>query len=201
MIPTGVRIWYSYKLAPHPGGANQSDHRRIPNLKTTATPCQGLPHSRDCFVCGEENPEGFRLKFEVDENSHVLLRFRARKTMQGYGHIMHGGLQATLLDETLGWAAAIPVRRMHVAAELNVRYLQETPLETDLVVEAWCVKSTSRMSIAEGVIRDMEGKVYTRARGKFVPISQEENEFVNAHLIYHEGDLRIFEDELIPVAR
>ncbi|MCA9424581.1 MAG: PaaI family thioesterase [Candidatus Omnitrophica bacterium] len=155
---------------------------------------KGLPHSRDCFVCGEENPDGFRLKFEIDENHHILLPFRARETMQGYGHIMHGGLQATLLDETMGWAAAVFLKRMHVAAELNIRYLEQTPLETDLVVEAWCVKSKPRMSMAEGVIRDHSGKIYTRASGKFVPISPEENAFVDSQLIYHDGDLRVFDE-------
>ena len=165
------------------------------NLQTSQR-C-GLPHSHHCFVCGEDNPDGFRLKFEVDGNNHVFLPFKARETMQGYGHIMHGGLQATLLDETLGWAAAVLLKRMHVAAELTVRYLDQTPLGTDLVVEAWCVKSTPRLSISEGVIRDLQGKVYTQAKGKFIPISKEENEWVDSHLIYHEGDLRVFEP-LVP---
>ncbi len=159
-------------------------------------PHRGLPHSRNCFVCGEENPDGFRLKFQIGEDHHIFLRFCARGTMQGYGHIMHGGLQATLLDETMGWAAAVRLKRMHVAAELKIRYLEPTPLETDLVVEAWCLKSNPRMSTAEGMIRDSEGKVYTRASGKFIPITVEENEFVNSQLIYQDGDLRVF-DELI----
>ncbi len=157
----------------------------------------GLPHSQNCFVCGEANPDGFRLKFEIGEDNHIYLPFRARETMQGYGHIMHGGLQATLLDETMGWAAAVLLKRMHVAAELNIRYMEQTPLGTDLVAEAWCLKSNARMSSAEGVIRDTEGKIYTRAFGKFIPISPEENEFVDSQLIYHDGDLRVFEDWII----
>jgi len=114
--------------------------------------------------------------------------------MQGYGHIMHGGLQATLLDETMGWATAVLLKRMHVAAELNIRYLDPTPLETELVVEAWCTKSNTKMSSAEGVIRDYEGKIYTRANGKFIPISREDNLMVDSQLIYREGDLRVFEE-------
>jgi acyl-coenzyme A thioesterase PaaI-like protein len=75
----------------------------------------GLPHSKHCFVCGEDNPDGFRLRFELGEDDHVFLRFNARRSMQGYGTVMHGGLQATLLDETMGWASSVAVKRMTVA--------------------------------------------------------------------------------------
>jgi acyl-coenzyme A thioesterase PaaI-like protein len=154
---------------------------------------KGLPHSHDCFVCGERNPAGFRGKFELDENQHVLFRFRGHRTMQGFGTIMHGGLQATVLDETMGWATAISCKRMTVLAEINVRYMKRTPLETDLVVEAWTTSVSSRLVKAEGVIRDEAGTIYTKAVGKFTALSLEETLFVDDHLIYHEGDVHIFE--------
>lgn len=154
---------------------------------------QGLPHSRDCFVCGEKNPAGFRGKFEVDENQHVYFRFRGHPTMQGYGTVMHGGLQATVLDETLGWATAISCQRMTVLAEITVRYMKRTPLETDLIVEGWTTSVSSRLVKAEGVIRDAEGTIYTRATGKYTALSLEETLFVDDHLLYHEGDVHIFE--------
>ncbi len=158
------------------------------------TKLKGLPHSRDCFVCGERNPAGFRGKFEIDENEHIFFRFRGHHTMQGFGTIMHGGLQATILDETMGWATAVSCKRMTVLAEITVRYLKRTPLETDLVVEAWTVSVGSRLIKAEGVIRDENGTIYTKAVGKFAALSLEETLFVDDHLIYHEGDVHIFED-------
>jgi acyl-coenzyme A thioesterase PaaI-like protein len=154
---------------------------------------RGLPHSRGCFVCGEANSEGFRGRFEVDGKHHVYFRFKPRDSMQGYGTVMHGGLQATLLDETMGWAAAVAVRRMTLAAEMTFRYLQKTPLGEDLIVEAWATEVKSRLVKAEGIIRDDAGTIYTRGFGKFAPLTVEETRFVDSHLIYHDGDLRIFE--------
>jgi uncharacterized protein (TIGR00369 family) len=154
---------------------------------------KGLPHSSDCFVCGENNPDGFRLRFEIDDQGHVYLPFKARSSMQGYGTVMHGGLQATLMDETMGWAASVALKRMTVAAELNVRYVQRTPLDTDLVVEAWVTRINARMSMAEAVLRDHEGNIYSKGKGKFIPLTLEETKYVDEHLIYHEGDARIFD--------
>jgi len=154
---------------------------------------RGLPHSKSCFVCGEDNPDGFRKKFEVDEEGHVILRFNARKSMQGYGTVMHGGLQATLLDETMGWATAIALKRMTMAVEMTIRYKKRTPIGKDLIAEAWVATARSRLATAEGIIRDEEGTVYAEASGKFFPLSIEETKFVDAHLIYDEDDARVFE--------
>lgn len=162
-------------------------HRTKPKTK-------GLPHSQDCFVCGERNPAGFKGKFEIDDHGHILFRFRGHPTMQGFGTIMHGGLQATILDETMGWATAVSCKRMTVLAEITVRYMKRTPLETDLVVEAWTTSVGSRLIKAEGVIRDEQGTIYTKAVGKFTALSLEETLFVDDHLIYREGDVHIFAD-------
>ena len=152
----------------------------------------GLPHSKHCFVCGEDNPDGFRLRFELGDDGHVFLRFNARRSMQGYGTVMHGGLQATLLDETMGWVSTVAVKRMTVAAELTVRYLQRTPLESDLVIEAWATQVNLRMTRAEAVLRNEDGTVYARAKGKFIPLSLEETKYVDSNLLYQPGDARIF---------
>lgn len=152
----------------------------------------GLPHSKGCFVCGEENPDGFRGKFRSDPHDHVFFHFTARNTMQGYGTVMHGGLQATLLDETMGWATALASGRMTVAAELTVRYIKRTPIGEDLIVEAWPTDNKRKLVKAEGVIRDAAGTIYARGFGKFTPLTEEETRFVDSHLIYHDNDLRIF---------
>jgi hypothetical protein len=48
------------------------------------------------------------------------------------------------------------------------------------------------MTRAEAVLRDEEGTVYARARGKFIPLSLEETKYVDSNLIYKTGDAKIF---------
>lgn len=56
-----------------------------------------------CFGCGPDHPYGFRLKFER-EGEEIVTRFTPGDRYQGPPGIMHGGLVATLADETAAWA-------------------------------------------------------------------------------------------------
>ena len=86
---------------------------------------------------------------------------------QGPPRMVHGGVSALLLDQSLGianhWAG-----RFGMTAELTVRYHRPTPLNTPLVVVAHQVSSTGRRFRAVGQICDESGKPYVTAHGEFV---------------------------------
>ena len=57
--------------------------------------------SKMCFVCGVNNDFGLRAKFyETDANELVAL-INPSEQHQGYPGRMHGGIAATILDETI----------------------------------------------------------------------------------------------------
>jgi acyl-coenzyme A thioesterase PaaI-like protein len=93
---------------------------------------QELPHTHCCFVCGESNAIGFRLRFETDGRV-VQTRFRPRPEHAGFKNLMHGGLIATVLDEVMVWGCAVGTRKFALCAELTVRYLNPVPPGKDLV--------------------------------------------------------------------
>src|SRR5438874_12390949 len=82
-----------------------------------------LPHTHSCFVCGESNPAGLRLRFETDGRI-VQTRFVLRAEHVGFKQTVHGGLVATLLDEIIVWACAVQSRRFAFSGEVNVRFLR-----------------------------------------------------------------------------
>ena len=82
-----------------------------------------LPHTRSCFVCGESNSSGLRLRFETD-GRRVQTRFVPGPDHAGFKQTVHGGITATVLDEIMVWACAVATRRFAYCAELNVRFLQ-----------------------------------------------------------------------------
>src|SRR5512133_3324230 len=82
-----------------------------------------LPHTHSCFVCGDANPNGLKLRFETD-GKLVKARFVPRAEHAGFRQTVHGGLVATLLDEIMVWACAVQTRRFAFSAELVVRYLK-----------------------------------------------------------------------------
>src|SRR3989442_13903180 len=54
-----------------------------------------------CFVCGQRNPNGLHLVFQLDQNT-IVADFQPREEHQGFPGVIHGGIVAAVLDEALG---------------------------------------------------------------------------------------------------
>lgn len=152
-----------------------------------------LPYSNWCYVCGKENPLGFKVIFST-ENGRVKLRHVPEVHRQGYLGVVHGGVISTLLDEAMGWAPTLAVKRMFVTAELTVRYLRPFPVGRAMLIEAWAQRVSRRMALVLGELRDEAGELYASGRGKYLPMSQEETRRVDELLIYEPQTLRVFQE-------
>ena len=128
-----------------------------------------LPWTKTCFVCGEENPNGLRVRSCV-EGERIVLLYTTRDSDLGYRHLVHGGISMTLLDEVMTWAAILTLRKASVAAELTVRLKQPVTAGQSLRVEGWVAGTKSRMILAEGQILDDRQRVLATATGKYVPM-------------------------------
>jgi len=150
-----------------------------------------LPNSRECFVCGEENPAGLQARFFVEEGQ-VKMPLAAEDHHCGYPNTVHGGVIAAALDECTGWAAARAIERMCVTGELRVRYLRRVPTDRNLTVCAEVMKAHRRMVQTEAEIVDDEGTVYARAEGRFLPLTREQTIEVDDALLYRGGEEEVF---------
>jgi acyl-coenzyme A thioesterase PaaI-like protein len=54
-----------------------------------------------CFVCGQDNPDGLHLEFELEGISGVRTTYVIPERFQGFAGIAHGGILATILDECM----------------------------------------------------------------------------------------------------
>jgi acyl-coenzyme A thioesterase PaaI-like protein len=73
-----------------------------------------------CFACGQQNPIGLRLKFRFEEDDYVT-SLEVLPEYQGWAGVVHGGLLATALDETMArllWEKGINA----ITGRLEVRY-------------------------------------------------------------------------------
>ena len=73
-----------------------------------------------CFACGQKNPIGLKLAFRFDGEDYVT-DFEVRPEYQGWAGIVHGGLLATALDETMArllWEKDLNA----ITGRLTVRY-------------------------------------------------------------------------------
>ena len=131
-----------------------------------------LPHTRSCFVCGDSNASGLRLRFETDGRI-VQAKFVPGPEPVGFKAAVHGGLIATVLDETMVWACGVPTRRVAWCAELNVRFTSPLrPGEESLAIAEMTANRRNKIFEAKAELRNSAGIVLASATGKYLPIKE-----------------------------
>ncbi|MCL2587382.1 MAG: PaaI family thioesterase [Firmicutes bacterium] len=136
-------------------------------------------NTRDCIVCGTENPIGLYARFYEcldQEGEPVLLTiFQTQHYHQSYPGRTHGGITSTLLDEAVGRAVAIPLpHAWGVTIELSIRFKLPVPLGEELYALTRVTKLTSRVFEGEGEVRDKDGKILATATGRYLQLKPEQ---------------------------
>ena len=125
-----------------------------------------------CFGCGGDNPGGMKLTFEQDNVQRKIVgRFVLGERYQGGGGFAHGGVIAVLLDEAMGKVCRFREVRA-VTAELTVEYLKPVNVEKEIIVEGRESKQEGRNLFLAGEIRNADGEILAKGRGRFVVISR-----------------------------
>ena len=122
-----------------------------------------------CFVCGLENRFGLKSRFFELENEELMAIFNPAPEHQGYPGRLHGGLAATILDETIG--RAVMIRHAGniwgVTIDFSVKYRKPVPLEEVRVV-ARIVREDRRVFEGSGEILLGDGTVAIEGRGRYL---------------------------------
>jgi uncharacterized protein (TIGR00369 family) len=123
-----------------------------------------------CFGCGNNNPDGMRLKFAFDDESgSFICRFRLSKRYTGPPGHAHGGIIATILDEAMGKVNKLR-NVIALTSEIKVNYLKPVPLNQSLRVESREVRVHGRQHINMAEILNSKGEVLARSQGLFIAI-------------------------------
>jgi acyl-coenzyme A thioesterase PaaI-like protein len=131
-----------------------------------------LPHTHSCFVCGESNPIGLKLRFETDGRI-VQTHFVPRPEHIGFKQTVHGGLIATVLDEIMVWACAVQTKRFAFCAELNLRFINPLRPNHPVLASAELVANRrGKIFEARAELRDRSGLVIATGTGKYLPLKE-----------------------------
>ena len=129
-------------------------------------------NSRMCFICGMDNPIGFRAQFYNMEDGSVITPLRFKPEHQSFPGRVHGGLLATILDE-MGlralWTDGTE-EQFGVTMSLDVKYRKAVPYDEDLFGVGRLVKETSMFFIVDTEIVDATGQTLTSAKVKYVKL-------------------------------
>lgn len=118
---------------------------------------------RGCFGCGPDNPQGLHLTFTTVGEGAVQATFTPLPHHQGFQGTLHGGIIASLLDETTAWAVMLTLGRMAATASLAVTYCRPTPMDGPLTILGRIVARKGRRVEVYGELRDAAGEVCAKA--------------------------------------
>lgn len=127
-----------------------------------------------CFGCGQGNERGLRLRFHL-RGDLVATTVDVAEHLCGVDGVVHGGIQATILDEVSGVAAqlALPAATGDapcVTAELALRFRRMVAQTSPVTAEAWVTAVEGSSVHVEGRIVDASGAELTRSTSRWVQL-------------------------------
>lgn len=75
----------------------------------------------DCFGCAPDNPIGLHMQFYEDGDDIVAIWLPSTHH-QGWIDTLHGGIIATLVDETAAWVITRKLQTTAMTVRLNMQY-------------------------------------------------------------------------------
>lgn len=145
-----------------------SQHK-LGNSDEALTPLGHKAQNR-CFGCGPANGGGLRLDFFLAADKSVVCMPSVPHTFEGHVGLLHGGVIATLLDETM--SKSVRARGFTaMTRHMEVDYLRPVPSVTPLRIEGRVTRSEGRKHWSEARILNAHGKVLAQSKGLFIEIS------------------------------
>ena len=127
---------------------------------------------QQCFVCGPNNPAGLGVHFrEPPEGPGVEAEVRFPDHLQGWQATVHGGLLATVLDETMVKAASLQGITC-VTAEITVKYRKPAATGVLYRLAGRILDARGRLVLAESTLVDESGQVHASATGRLFKIRE-----------------------------
>jgi len=124
-----------------------------------------------CFGCGPANPGGLHLHYLLAPDGTVVCPATISDLFEGPTGHLHGGIIATLIDETMSKA----VRASGVTAmtrHMEVDYRRPIPSGSPIRLEGRVTRSEGRKHWAEAWILDTDGMRYAHGKGLFIEVQR-----------------------------
>ncbi len=122
-----------------------------------------------CFVCGQDNPQGLKIKVKLfPEEMAAETELALPREYQGWAEVIHGGILSTLLDEMMAqavWHFAGP------GLTLNMEVRFHHPLKPDETIRVRGVLTAangSRRTAEAAITRSRDNRKIASAKSRFL---------------------------------
>jgi uncharacterized protein (TIGR00369 family) len=127
-----------------------------------------------CFGCGRQNPQSLMLRFRRCEDGGIWADFTPRRTHEGYLGMTHGGILATIADETMSWAVT-DSGEIGVTARMSLTFRRPARVGESLRSIGQVTRSRGRAIDAEARILTVDSdEIVAEASARFIRVSQEQ---------------------------
>jgi uncharacterized protein (TIGR00369 family) len=82
----------------------------------------------NCFGCSPDNEMGLQMHFRL-EDDEVLCDWEPGQHLQGWVGVLHGGIQATLMDEIASWYVLVKLQTAGVTSKMEVKLLKPVKMD------------------------------------------------------------------------
>ena len=133
----------------------------------------------NCFACAPQNPYGLKMEFWEDGDD-IVSYWNPNDNFQGWIKTLHGGVQATLLDEIGAWVISRKLQTSAMTTNLNIRYRRPMPTGDNVTVEVRAhIREMKRTFAVISATLSVKGRVCTEAEITYFCFSKEKaaNEF------------------------
>jgi uncharacterized protein (TIGR00369 family) len=122
-----------------------------------------------CFACGPANTNGLHLEFLLAADGSVVCLTTIPDCFEGPPGYLHGGIIATLLDETMSKSARARGLTT-LTRQMEIDLLRPVRSATPIRLEGRLVRSEGRKHWVEARILNPRGHVLAEAKGLFIEI-------------------------------
>ena len=147
----------------------------LKNMRRINNPWLGNP-AYDCFGCCPDNPLGTHMRF-YEEGDDIVSVWQPKQHFQSWINTLHGGIQATLLDEVCGWVIFHKMQTAGVTAKMEIRYRK--PVDTRqpyIILRARVQEKKRNVVIVKGEIWSAENELLAECECTYFTFSQKEAE-------------------------
>lgn len=128
-----------------------------------------------CFVCGKDNPKGFKIQVRyLEDEMAAETELSLPREFQGWAEVIHGGILATMLDELMAhavWHFAGP----GVTLSMEVRFHQPLKPDEPILVRGVLHTQNGSRRLAEGeIIRLADGTRVASGKSRFLLLDKKE---------------------------
>ncbi|MBT3175110.1 MAG: PaaI family thioesterase [Lentimicrobiaceae bacterium] len=127
----------------------------------------------NCYACSPNNEYGLRMEF-FEDGDDIICEWKPINYMQGYHNMLHGGIQATLIDEIASWYVQIKFKTAGVTSSMNVKYIKPVSMLNDKITLKASLKKKRRNLIdMEVELRNANDELCAKGEVTYFTFSQE----------------------------